>query len=305
MAEKEKTKGAVEPSLAMALSYVNTGKELMKLGEVQLALKTCERGVARCPKASNISIFRGEIYIALFNRDKKPDYARAALASFGQALKLDPNNYLAKLISAQLYLKGGAKNKAKALITSILKVDPSDERAKALMGVVKKIEAAAAKKAAPKGEEKVADEEEEDELVISENLSSSKDDVVVIDSSFEEDDESMNEILSSKLSIFSRMDGVLGIFLVDANGQPFKVLNRAKLDENVIPSLVFNLFKASSNGVRRCGLGTFQRGTLVSPIGTILMANAFYATLAVIIDNDANMQKVETRIQRYLSEVTG
>jgi hypothetical protein len=95
------------------------------------------------------------------------------------------------------------------------------------------------------------------------------------------------------------------IFLLDKNGQPFKTLNRAKLDENVIPSLVFNLFKASVNGMRRAGLGSFQRGTLTCPIGVVVVANAFYATLAVVVDADANQSVVEARIQRYLSEVTG
>jgi len=130
------------------------------------------------------------------------------------------------------------------------------------------------------------------------------DDKVVIGGQEEAEDDMMHETLSAKLTVFSRLEGLLGIFLLDRNGQPIKVLNKAKLNENVFPSLVFNLFKASTNGVRRSGLGSFQKGILVSPIGTIVIVNAFYATLAVIVDNDANIGAVETRIQRYLAEVT-
>lgn len=307
MADKEKKTENKAASTAVARAYASAGKELMKLGEVALALKTCERGIARFPKYSNIYVFKGEIYIALFNRDKKPDYAKAALSSFNEAIKLDPNNYLAKLISAQLYLKGGVVKKAKQLVTSILETDSSDERAKSMLVVIDKAEAAKAAKAKPKEkEEKKGAEEEEEELIISDNLASSAgSEEVVIGSSIDEDEEHMQETLASKLSILSRLDGLLGLFLVDANGQPFKVINKAKLDENVIPSFIFNLSKATANAVRRCGMGSFQTSTLVSPIGTMILANAYYATLAVIVENDADMDKIDKRIQRYLSEVTG
>lgn len=301
--EGKETKEAPQAQ-GLGLAYVGVGKELMKLGEVQLALKACERGLVRFPKSANIHVFRGEIYIALFNREKKADFAKAALASFAEALKLDPNNYLARLISAQLYLKAGIQKRAKALITAILQNDPSDERAKALLGIITKAEEAKKKKEAVK-ESAPEEEEEEEELVISEKLAASKNEDVVIGTSIEEDEDSMHETLSAKVNIFNRIEGLLGVFLIDANGQPFKVVNKAKLDVNVIPSMVFSLIKSSANGIRRCGLGTFQRGVLVSPLGTIYLANAFYATIALVVDNDADMKNVEKRLNRYLSEVTG
>jgi tetratricopeptide (TPR) repeat protein len=292
-----------------ASAYAAIAKELVKLSEPNLALKVCERGLARYPEASNILVFRGEIYVALFNRDKKPDFAKAALVSFKQALGFDPHNYLAKLISAQLYLKGGAVDRARELVDSLLETDPSDERAKALRGAITKIDVSRT----PIKEDTVRDvavideidAEGDEELVVSKKIAAEAQvDEVVIGSSIEEDDDHMHDALASKLSIFSRLDGLQAVFLLDANGQPFRVINKAKLDENVIPSMVFNLFKASANSIRRCGLGSFQRGTLYSPVGVIVMANAFYATLAVIVDQDANMTAVDKRITRYLSEVS-
>ncbi|MDH5477391.1 MAG: hypothetical protein OEY50_03580, partial [Nitrospinota bacterium] len=81
--------------------------------------------------------------------------------------------------------------------------------------------------------------------------------------------------------------------------------NKKKLDENAIPSLVFNLFKASVAGASRTNFGSFQRGILVAPFGTIIIVNVFYATLALVVDNDANLATIEARIQRYLEEVSG
>ncbi|MBF0171168.1 MAG: hypothetical protein HQK87_08795, partial [Nitrospinae bacterium] len=129
--------------------------------------------------------------------------------------------------------------------------------------------------------------------------------VVIATTEADDHEELMQESLAAKLTIFSRLEGLLAIFLLDKNGVPFKTLNKAKLDENALPTLVFNLYKASVNGMRRAGVGSFQRGTLACPVGVILLANAFYATVAVVVDHDANLAAVEARLQRYLSEVTG
>jgi len=130
------------------------------------------------------------------------------------------------------------------------------------------------------------------------------DDKLVIDSDSDDENAIHLEMLGDKLTMFGRMEGLEAIFLVDNNGQLFKSVNKSGLDENVIPSLVFNLYKASVMGVRKVGYGSFQRGALTTPIGTIILVNVFYATLTLVVDNDTNLGLVESRIQRYLGEVT-
>lgn len=331
-----------------AVGYVRMAKGLLKMGETSLALNTLEKGLRKFPGNSNMHVMKGQALIALFNKKGKAEYLKAALSSLKKALKLDPQNYLAKILSSQIYLKAGARNRAKALLSDILKATPDDDRASALMSVIREKEERAAKKqtaridvpkepippeekpeeAPPQATppEKKAKEELEEggELVISESLAGGEtaaeeeipeakgdtsqwvlDDKVVIGAQEETEDEYMQEVMSAKLTIFSRLEGLNAIFLLDKEGMPLKILNKAKVDENIIPSLVFNLYNVSMNGVRRVGYGSFQRGTLVSPLGTIILANAFYATIAVIVDNDANLSSVEKRIQRYLEEVTG
>ncbi|MBI5816726.1 MAG: tetratricopeptide repeat protein [Nitrospinae bacterium] len=353
MAEKN---NSGESSSAKAIAYVKIAKGLHGLGETALAMEVCESGIKKLPESASTHIAKAEILIARFNAEGKGELVKTALVSLETALKLDPHNYLAKLLASQIYLKAKKVGRAKELLTEILKTSPDDEKAGVLMAMITEKEKAAeearlavereadesrkkaeqAAEEAKKAEnEKKAEEEarkaeqaalsaeggEEDGGVVvvggkqvgdadakmgdtkPESVQWVLDDKVVIGAQEESDDEMAHENLSAKLTLFSRLDGLLGIFLLDKNGQPFKVLNKAKLNENVFPSLVFNILKASMNGVRRSGLGSFQRGTLVTPIGTIIVANVFYATLAVVVGEDANMTVVETRIQRYLSEV--
>jgi len=150
-------------------------------------------------------------------------------------------------------------------------------------------------------------EEDDDagEVVVTQASASWRlDEKVVIGGHEDAENEIAHEELAAKLTLFSKLEGLMAIFLLDQNGQPIKMINRAKLDVNITPSLIFNLNNASINGIRRTGLGSFQRGVLVTPVGTFIIANAFYATLGVVVDNDANMTAVESRIQRYLEDIS-
>lgn len=350
MAEKSDLK---DSPAAVALAYGRIAKSLHSIGERALALDLLDRGIRKFPNVSGIHISKGEILVSVYNSDGKPDFLKAALASFEHALKLDPQNYLARLLAGQIYVKAGKTARAKELVAGILENNPDDQRALSLMNAIKDREpkmqaqpepaqAEPVKVPEPPDEEPKAeavaeaspvepikdagpvpsvdtpiiasgdtkpgegDEDDEGEVVVAHSSSPawSLDEKVVIGGHEDNESELAHEELAAKLTLFSKLDGLMAIFLLDQNGQPIKMINKAKLDVNIMPSLIFNLHNASINGIRRTGLGSFQRGVLVTPIGTFIIANAFYATLGVVVDNDANMQAVEARIQRYLGDTS-
>jgi tetratricopeptide (TPR) repeat protein len=345
MAEKSDLK---DSPAAMALAYGGIAKSLHGIGERSLALDLLDRGIRKFPDVSGIHIAKGEILVSVYNTDGKLDFLKAALSSFERALKLDPQNYLARLLAGQIYVKAGKTARAKELIAGILENNPDDQRALSLMNAIRDRESKESAKAepakapeppdaAPKAEAVVeespaisakdvgpvpsvdtpimasgeikpggGDEDDEGGIVVAQAGSSawSLDEKVVIGGHEDAESEIAQEELAAKLTLFSKLDGLMAIFLLDQNGQPIKMINKAKLDVNITPSLIFNLHNASINGIRRTGLGSFQRGVLVTPIGTFIIANAFYATLGVVVDNDANMQAVEARIQRYLGDIS-
>lgn len=334
---------------AMGLAYGRIAKSLHSVGERALALDLLDRGIKKFPDICGLHISKGEILVSVYNSDGKTDFLKAALSSFERALKLDPQNYLARLLAGQIYVKAGKISRAKELIAGILENNPDDQRALSLMNAIKEKEPKAPVPpepvkppeppvAAPVAEAVTQDiptavvaavdtgpvpsvdtplvasgdakpgqgDDDEGEVVVAQGSSSawSLDEKVVIGGHEDAESEIAHDELSSKLTLFSKLEGLMAIFLLDQNGQTIKMTNKAKLDVNIMPSLIFNLHNASINGIRRTGLGSFQRGVLVTPIGTIIIANAFYATLGVVVDNDANLHAVESRIQRYLEDIS-
>ncbi len=311
--------------------YLKTAKDLKKMNELALAIEVCDKGLEKNPNDSNIYILKSQIQIDKFKKDKNPDNLKSALLNLEKALKFNPQSYIARILASQIYLKGKAYNKAKSMLAGILKSLPDDEKASSMMAFIIKKEEEKARATAPpepektpvkaaeppapsqddiiiKNEDETAGEnkEESGEAMVDtrpEENNLGDDDKLVIDSDSDNENAAHLEALSDKLTMFGRLEGLEAIFLVDNDGQLFKSINKSGLDENVIPSLVFNLYKASVMGVRRVGYGSFQRGVLTAPIGTIILVNVFYAILTLVIDNDSDLGAVETRIQRYLGEV--
>jgi len=342
-----------ETSSGAAEAYSRMIKELKSHGELDLAAEACERALTKFPKNSNLHIIKAQIQITASQKERSVELLKDALKSLEEALKLDPHNYLGRILASQILIKGKAYKKAKSLLSGILKISPDDEKASGLMALIEKAKKKKGKPAEPAAERPAAEKVPEpaepaeppdmsppspeaaptvamqsdegqiivkstahepgpEEQAITEQMLETEpgsnqwviDDKMIIDSG-DADTARHHDMLISKLTMFSRLEGLSALFLVDANGQPFKTINRAGVDENVIPSLVFNVYRASVTGVRRTGFGSFQRGTLVASSWTIILANAFYATLAIVVDNDANLSAVEARLQRYLEEIAG
>ncbi|MFW2330928.1 MAG: tetratricopeptide repeat protein [Nitrospinota bacterium] len=323
--------------------YIKIAKELRSLGELNLALQSLERGLAAYPNVASLHVTRGELLVKLFNKHNNTKYLKSALLSFNNALKLDPNNYLSMLISAQIYLKGRAVNRSKILIANILKIAPDDEKAKSLLKVIRAHEAKVQARLKPptpasrpadvskskpviKAKPPIDDDDSSEIVVVDKSLLDTSDkqpsskeledsgfwetastsQVVISATDEDSEDKHKQNILSDKTTVFSRLDGLKAIFLIDGNGIVLKVVNKDKklVDENKVPSLVHNIQRTSSNGMRRTNLGSFQRGILSLSTMTFVIVNVFYATLVIIIDNDSNLETVETRLKRYLEEVT-
>lgn len=309
--------------------YLKAAKDLKKMNEMTLAIEVCDKGLKKNQKDSNIYILKSQIYIDIFKKKKDPSNLKSALLNLEKALKLNPQSYIARILASQICLKGKAYKKAKSLLAGVLKSLPDDEKATSMMAYIAKKEkkalaVAAAEKTATKAVD--SDDPTEGDIIVksaseadkqSENKTEEEmvdtrpeddhwiiDDKLVIDSDDDEGNSAHIEKLIDKLTMFGRLDGLKAIFLVDNSGQLIKAINKSGLDENVIPSMVFNLYKASVMGMRRIGYGSFQKGTLTAPIGTVIVVNVFYAILALVIDRDADIGPVESRLQRYLSEVT-
>lgn len=281
--------------------YLRLAKTCSDIGEFQLAVDVCDRGLARFTKDIALHTMKGEIFLKIYNLKKNIEHLKSALGHFEKALGINPSNYLSLLRTANIYLLSGSLDKARQRVEKLLEVSPEDEHGKVLLQKLRQKDQQAAKRpkvevAKPAGEKPVPPPKEPE--------SEEGGEVVIRDDDEMGDVEAADyENLANRLSLFSRIEGLKGLFLVDKYGMPIKTVNRSELDESLVASLLSNVYRSSFLGIRRMGFGSFQRGQVMTPVGNIYLVNAGYAVLGILMDADTNPQQIETRINTYLEEI--
>lgn len=265
-----------------------------KEADLKGALEACGKGLQAFPDSMDILFIYGEVRIDCFNQTKKPDQLKAALVCFEKLLKLNSRHYMANLLAARIYFKGRAWARAEEKLAAILKMSPSDARALELKAAIQKMKNPARPVAAPGAKEAApaAGEVEEfgQEAIAKESIEG-----------LQGGSDAEYENLITRFSIFSRLEGVRGIHLIDHAGVEIKSV--LKGDAAELPNLatnVSNIYAASRLCMRKSGLGTLQRGTLLTAAGNVVIVNVFYGLLALVLDADADLKAVEARINRYV-----
>ncbi len=295
---------AGENTPANPAEWVAQIRTLRKKADLKGALEDCLKAMQAFPDSTDLLFLYGEVRIDCFNQAKKPEHLKAALISFEKLLKANPRHYMANLLAARIYYKGRAWARAGEKLAAILKMSPSDPRALELKGIVQKTKGG--QKAAPKAAEmpvaapekaEPAEEAEEfgDDAIARESIEGLKAGV-----------EAEYDNLITRFSIFSRLDGVRAIHLVDHAGVEIKSVLKGEKGGglNNLATNMANIFVASRLCAQKTGLGTFQRGLLLTSSGNVMIVNVFYGLLALVLDPDADLKAVEGRVNRYVEALT-
>ncbi len=265
-----------------------------KEADLKGALEACTKGLQAFPDSTDILFIYGEVRIDCFNQAKNSEHLKAALVCFEKLLKINPRHYMANLLAARIYYKGRAWIRAEEKLAAILKMSPSDPRALELKAALQKMKNAAKGGPAPEAKEAAAhapdSEEFGEEAIAKESIEG-----------LQGGSEGEYENLISRFSIFARLDGVRGIHLIDHAGVEIKsVLKKDSRGLSNLATNVSNIYSAARLCMRKSGLGTLQRGTLLTPGGNVIIVNVFYGLLALELDTDADLKVVEMRISRYV-----
>ncbi len=279
---------------ASAVEWVAGIRGLRKEADLKGALEACAKGLQAFPDSMDLLFIYGEVRIDCFNQAKNPEHLKAALVCFEKLLKQNPRHYMANLLAARIYYKGRAWIRADEKLSAILKMSPSDARALELKAAVQKMKNPAKPEAAPDEKEPppAAAETEEfgQEAMAKESIEG-----------LQGGSEAEYENLITRFSIFSRLEGVRGIHLIDHSGVEIKsVLKGDAAGFANLATNVSNIYTASRLCMRKSGLGTLQRGTLLTPAGNVIIVNVFYGLLALVLDPEADLKAVEARINRYV-----
>ncbi|MFV1951886.1 MAG: tetratricopeptide repeat protein [Nitrospinota bacterium] len=262
--------------------YIKIARWCVSIKDLELGLIACNKGIDRFPKESNIYLIKGEILVHKFNHDKNPEHLKLAMEGFEKVLSINPHNYLAKYLSAQIYIVMDKHEKAKERLISILATAPDDSKA---LNLLKTVERYSVKDTGekPKVKMKISEAEKGKDV------------------SIEEPSIANHEVLISKMSVFYKIDGILAIFLVDPYGTIIKrKYNKSGIDEDLLATMIANIFRSSQNGVQRINLGNFKMGMIMCPIGNLYIANLQDSVIAILADMNTNQSHIEHQINKYL-----
>ncbi|MBI1987616.1 MAG: roadblock/LC7 domain-containing protein [Nitrospinae bacterium] len=275
----DKTEERQNPS-----TYLKLAQTFLSLGDDDLARLTCERGLKHFPTDASLHTQRGSTLISSYNKSKKTEDLIQAIKSFEKSIAINPDNYLALMLSAKIYIKVKAYFKARQKLTMILSSFPGDPKATELLKLI----------SAKEQHLKLVDEEK-----LQVELEGDDDD---IDS--QEDQISANyDLLASYLNLFKEEYGIEMVLLVDKYGMVIKSINMSKRDSNRYGIAVSNIFRSSQNAVRKTSLSTFSKGFLITPEYNIYIVDVKGTILVIVTLPKAENEGIEKRIEHYVREI--
>jgi len=278
---------------ASPAEWVTRARGLKVRDDIKSAVKVCHEGLKAYPKSTDLLFTYGELRIVCYNRVKKPEHLKIALASFERLLKINPHHYMANLLSARIYLKGRAYDRAQDRINAVLRASPDDPGALKIKQALQKVKpVSGAKPRTVERKQQPNVKMEPSETIETEKLDGLK-------------EAAQNEMegLIDRLSHFGRLEGLISMRILDTAGITIKsVVKSGKAKENPA-SMMADLFRSSGFCVKKVGLGNFQRGIIQTPTANIILVNVFYGILVIVLETDADMSAVEKRINRYIEDL--
>lgn len=274
----DKTEEKQNPS-----TYLKLAQTFLSLGDDDLARMTCERGLKRFPTDPSLHTQRGSMLISSYNKRKKKEDLIQAIKSFEKSITINPDNYLALMLSAKIYIKVKAYYKARQKVDMILSSFPGDLKATELLKLITTKEENL----------KLVDEEKQQlELEGDDEIESPGEQVSV-----------NYELLTSYLILFKEEYGIEMVLLVDKYGIVIKSINMSKRDSNRYGIAVSNIFRSSQNAVRKTSLGTFSNGFLITPQYNIYLVDVKGTILVIVTLPKADNETIEKKIEHYIREI--
>jgi len=285
-------------------SYIKLTKISLGLQEFQIAAAACEKGLSRFPGHAGLLVARGQTFALAYNVGRNADHLKNALESFEGALKINPHNYVAKILAGQIYLQLQKYDRAAERFTSILRIDPSDTKAQALLKrVQRKLDAREEKRNAMQAGPSEARPNLAGKQSPEEEGVPSGDRQGGLWESIEADASANHDFLVSRMRIFSKMEGLLGLHLTDKNGDILKSQKISKLDPALVSSMAGNVFRSTDRLADKFKSGAFLYSMVMCQNTFLYIVKARWAVLVLEIVPNANQEIIENTIQKFLGEL--
>ncbi len=264
------------------------------LGDRDAALETCRRGSVPFPNDENLHLVNGLVRFDRFHEDFLAKDGLRAIEHLEKAATLNASNYKAHALLAQVFVEIGALGRAKVSLRTVLRLAPEDDRARQMLARVEAV--------APVGPTEV--DLERLLLDVERRGSLTREARAMVAGEFEKPvTEKRTRVDEAKLAPllgrFDSVDGVRGALVLTRRGETL-ASKAAGVSADSLADVVRQVYDVAEESSKRMDIGSFVRGTIDGPFGTLHVVELRSLVLAVLTTPDAKQEQVVESIDKCL-----
>jgi tetratricopeptide (TPR) repeat protein len=264
-----------------------------ELGNRTKAFETALEGLAKFPQSDGLHLISGLIRMDRFHTDFLANDFTEAIHHFEKAASINSNNYKSLVNLARLFSEAGAFYKAKPILEQVLRANPGDTNADALLRFINDNLA----KATPSLDDAVAEIETRRELSPEGQMIRGIFDHTTGSSSTQVDRAKVEAFLVG----FEGMNGYKCSAVLTRDGQPYASHSRGMVQKDRFTKFLQDIYQCSEDASRRMDIGTFVSGELDTSIGRMAMAEWKGYIMGILADAPAKKEDLNAAVEKFVS----
>jgi tetratricopeptide (TPR) repeat protein len=265
-----------------------------ELGNRTKAFEVTLEGLTKFPSSDGLHQIAGQIRMERFHQDFLQNDFVEAVRHFEKAASTNPGNYKSLVGLARLYAEAGAYYKAKPVLEQVLRANPGDEHAEALLRLVSNNLA----RAVASLDDALA-EVESRRALSPEGQEASK--VFEPQSRGSEAPQVNPAKLDAFLVGFETMNGYKCSAVLTRDGACVSAHTRGLVPKEQFTRFLQDIYQVSEDASRKMDIGTFVSGELDTSIGRVGMAEWKGFIVGILADQPAKKEDLDHAIEKFVS----
>jgi tetratricopeptide (TPR) repeat protein len=264
-----------------------------ELGNRTKAFETALEGLAKFSHSDGLHLISGQIRMDRFHTDFLANDFTEAVEHLDKAATINPNNYKSLLCLARLYAEAGVYGKARPVLEQVLKANPGDGGAEALLRHVDENAA----KAVASLDDALADIESNRSLspegsaarAIFETVGSSSAPAVDV------------KKIDAFLLGFEGMSGYKCSAVLARDGKVVAAHTRGVVPREQFTQFLQEIYQVSEEASRKMDIGTFVSGELDTSVGRLGTAEWKGFIVGILADAPAKREDLNHAVEKFVS----
>jgi tetratricopeptide (TPR) repeat protein len=274
------------------------------MGDTHKAVDVCKDLEEKFPLSENSYMIIGEIRDQRFREDRLAVDGQKAMQNLEHALEINPHNYKALLMLAEIYVRIGALNLGIERLESILSFAPTDDRVRRLIDEARELVNPEADESEEALEFLFMDVEGRkaflyDVREVEEGLGR------LIEPSVASSPERAPsaESLRKRLDRLDKLPGFMGALAVDREGRELAGKVPFHVNKETFDGTVGTILKTARNAALRMDVGDFLHGEVRGSFGQLVLQYGNGVVLGVMADEKTRPELVEQHVKSILAGV--